>query len=50
MMERIMLRIARFLDWLCALFASGAQDALRLNQLICPFSSHAGKSDGPPPR
>ncbi|WP_269078220.1 hypothetical protein [Sphingobium lactosutens] len=41
-----MLLVARFLDWLCALFASGAQDALRINQLICPLSHHGERSDG----
>ena len=33
--------LARFLDWLCGAFASGAQDAVRLNQLICPLSRRA---------
>ncbi|MFD1105013.1 hypothetical protein [Sphingobium olei] len=37
-----MLILARLLDWLCSAFASGAQDALRINQLICPFSEKAG--------
>lgn len=31
-----MLLLARCLDWLCNAFASGAQDELRINQLICP--------------
>lgn len=29
-----MLLLARCLDWLCQLFASGAQDEVRLNALI----------------
>ncbi|WP_304535909.1 hypothetical protein [Sphingobium cyanobacteriorum] len=33
-----MLFLARCLDWLCRAFASGAQDELRLNQLICPLT------------
>ncbi len=41
-----MLLMARFLDWLFGLFASGAQDALRINQLICPFSHQGDGSDG----
>jgi hypothetical protein len=30
--------LARCLDWICHAFASGAQDELRINQLICPCS------------
>jgi hypothetical protein len=29
-----MLLLARCLDWFCQLFASGAQDEVRLNELI----------------
>jgi len=45
-LERIMSLLARFLDWLCGAFASGAQDAVRLNQLICPLSRRLDQSDG----
>lgn len=38
--------LARFLDRLCGAFASGAQDAVRLNQLICPLSRRLDQSDG----
>mgnify|MGYP001593289273 CR=1 len=33
-----MLFLARCLDWICHAFASGAQDEVRLNQLICPLA------------
>ncbi len=39
-----MLLLARCLDWLCQLFASGAQDEVRLNQLI----SRCGARDHKP--
>ncbi|MEA3389978.1 hypothetical protein [Sphingobium sp. CCH11-B1] len=35
--------VTRLLDWLCSAFAAGAQDALRINQLICPFSEQPGR-------
>lgn len=38
-----MLFLARCLDWLCRAFASGAQDELRLNNLICPLAAHRSK-------
>ena len=35
-----MLLLARCLDWLCAMLASGVQNETRLNSLICPLSRH----------
>jgi hypothetical protein len=40
-----MLFLARCLDWLCRAFASGVQDELRLNQLICPLAARRKQSD-----
>jgi hypothetical protein len=37
--------LAQCLDWLCRAFASGAQDELRLNQLICPLATGRDPSD-----
>lgn len=33
-----MLFLARCLDWICLAFMAGAQDEVRLNQLICPLA------------
>ncbi|WP_196221867.1 hypothetical protein [Sphingobium sp. CAP-1] len=44
-----MLFLARCLDWICQAFASGAQDDLRINQLICPLA-HQQPADGARPR
>ncbi|SEJ99660.1 hypothetical protein SAMN05518849_12440 [Sphingobium sp. AP50] len=41
-----MLLLARCLDWICRAFASGAQDAMRLNQLICPLAAQRHQNDG----
>lgn len=42
-MERAMLWLARCLDWICNAFAAGAQDSMRINQLICPIATRLSR-------
>jgi hypothetical protein len=35
-----MLLLARCLDWLCAMLASGVENETRINTLICPLARH----------
>lgn len=38
-----MLWLARCLDWICNAFAAGAQDSMRINQLICPIATRLSR-------
>jgi hypothetical protein len=43
-----MLLLARCLDWICNAIASGAQNELRINALICPCARRkASEQAGP---
>lgn len=45
-----MLLLARYLDWLCRQCAAGAQDELRLNQLIISAQAPLPRKDAAPQR
>ena len=45
-----MLILARYLDWFCRQCAAGAQDELRLNQLIISARVPQARKDGAPQR
>ncbi|AOF95208.1 hypothetical protein IL54_4889 [Sphingobium sp. ba1] len=45
-----MLLLARYLDWFCRQCAAGAQDELRLNQLIISARAPRSPKDAAPQR